>query len=98
MTGPWRNLRLLLFMKGVTTMLEKIIDFVISFLLLSSPYDWMLDIFKDARRRSFRNPLRELEIAENHFNFCEQEYVSAAIFDLRRAEDRVIRMTGGTTV
>lgn len=52
-------------------MLQKIIAFVINFLILSSPYDWLMDIFKDARQRKFLNPLRELEIAENHFNFCD---------------------------
>lgn len=76
-------------------MLKKIIAFAINFLTLSSPYDWLMDIFKDARQRKFLNPLRELEIAENHFNFCEQEYMSAAIFELCVAESRVKVLMGG---
>ena len=76
-------------------MLEKIIAFFIDFLVLSSPCSWMMDILKDARRHKFCNPLRELEIAENHFNFCEQEYTSAAIFELCEAESRVERVIGG---
>lgn len=39
-------------------MLQKIIAFAINFLTLSSPYDWLMDIFKDARQRKFLNPLR----------------------------------------
>ena len=54
-----------------------------------------LDILKDTRKYKFYNPLRELEIAENHFNFCEQEHMSAAIFELCSAESRVERLTGG---
>lgn len=76
-------------------MLQKIIVFVINFLTLSSPCDWMMDILKDTRKYKFYNPLRELEIAENHFNFCEQDHMSAAIFELCSAESRVERLTGG---
>ena len=76
-------------------MLQKIIALVINFLTLSSPYGWMMDIFKDTRQRKFLNPLRELEIAENHFNFCEQEYMSEAIFELCVAESRVKTLIGG---
>lgn len=76
-------------------MLQKIIAFVINFLTLSSPCGWLMDIFKDARQRKFHNPLRELEIAENHFNFCEQDHMSAAIFELCSAESRVERLIGG---
>ena len=95
---PWRNLRLFIFMKGIRNMLQKIIAFVINFLTLSSPYDWLMDIFKDARQRKFLNPLRELEIAENHFNFCDQEYASEAIFELCAAESRVKTLMGGATL
>ena len=79
-------------------MLQKIIAFAINFLTLSSPYDWLMDIVKDARQRKFLNPLRELEIAENHFNFCEQEHMSAAIFELCVAESRVKTLMGGAAL
>ncbi len=79
-------------------MFQKIIAFVINFLILSSPYDWLMDIFKDARQRKFLNPLRELEIAENHFNFCDQEYASEAIFELCAAESRVKTLMGGAAL
>ena len=79
-------------------MLQKIIAFAINFLTLSPPYDWLMDIFKDARQRKFLNPLRELEIAENHFNFCEQEHMSAAIFELCVAESRVKTLMGGAAL
>lgn len=79
-------------------MLQKIIAFAINFLTLSSPYDWLMDIFKDARQCKFLNPLRELEIAENHFNFCEQEHMSAAIFELCVAESRVKTLMGGAAL
>ena len=97
-TKPWRNLRLLFFMKGIRTMLQKIIAFVINFLTFSSPCGWMMDILKDTRKYKFYNPLRELEIAENHFNFCEQEHMSAAIFELCAAESRVKAVMGGATL
>ena len=97
-TEPWRNLRLLFFIKGIRNMLQKIIAFAINSLTLSSPYDWLMDIFKDARQRKFLNPLRELEIAENHFNFCEQEHMSAAIFELCVAESRVKTLMGGAAL
>lgn len=70
-------------------MIQKIIAFVINFLTLSSPCGWMMDILNDTRKYKFYNPLRELEIAENHFNFCEQEYMSVAIFELCAAENKI---------
>ena len=79
-------------------MLKKIITFAINFLTLSSPYDWLMDIFKDTRRRKFLNPLREFEVAENNFNFCDQEYASEAIFELCAAESRVKTLMGGATL
>lgn len=79
-------------------MLQKIIAFVINFLTISSPCGWMMDNLKDTRKYKFYNPLRELEIAENHFNFCEQEYMSAAIFELCAAESRVDGLTGGVAL
>jgi hypothetical protein len=88
----------LIFMKGLRNMLQKIIAFVINFLTLSSPCGWMMDILKNTRKYKFYNPLRELEIAENHFNFCEQEYMPAAIFELCSAESRVKAVMGGATL
>lgn len=79
-------------------MLQKIIAFVINFLTLSPPCGWMMDILKDTRKYKFYNPLRELKIAENHFNFCDQEYMSAAIFELCSAESRVEGLTGGVVL
>ena len=70
-------------------MIQKIIAFVINFLTLSSPCGWMMDILNDTRKYKFYNPLWELESAENHFNFCEQEYMSAAIFELCAAENKI---------
>lgn len=88
----------LIFYKRNKKYASKIIAFAINFLTLSSPYDWLMDIFKDARQRKFLNPLRELEIAENHFNFCEQEHMSAAIFELCVAESRVKTLMGGAAL
>lgn len=38
---------------------------------------------------SLRDALRELEVARNHFNYCEPDFVTAAIFELNAAEHRV---------
>lgn len=70
-------------------MLQKIIAFVINFLTLSSPCGWMMDILKDTRKYKFYNPLRELEIARNHFENCDPAFITAAIFELNAAECRV---------
>lgn len=35
------------------------------------------------------NPLQELEIAGNHFENCDPEFITAAIFELNAAECRV---------
>ena len=35
------------------------------------------------------NPLQELEIARNHFENCDPEFITAAIFELNAAECRV---------
>lgn len=38
---------------------------------------------------TLRKSMTELEIARNHFNNCEPEYMDAAIFELNAAECRV---------
>lgn len=35
------------------------------------------------------NPLQELEIARNHFENCDPEFITAAIFELNAAESRL---------
>ena len=45
-------------------------------------------------RCRFRGDLEELEVAWNHFEFCEPEYIDRAIDDLRNAEeafDRILK-------
>ena len=37
---------------------------------------------------TLRKSMTELEIARNHFNNCEPEYMDAAIFELNAAECR----------
>ena len=42
----------------------------------------------DERIKSgFKGDLEELEVAWNHFEFCEPEYIDRAIDDLRNAEE-----------
>lgn len=36
-----------------------------------------------------REALSDLEVAQNHFENCEPEFVAAAIFELNAAESRV---------
>ena len=38
---------------------------------------------------TLRDALHDLEIARNHFENCDPEYVSAAIFELNAAECRL---------
>ena len=38
---------------------------------------------------TFRDAMWELEVARNHFEHCDPEFVPAAIFDLNAAECRV---------
>lgn len=38
---------------------------------------------------TLREAVRDLEIARNHFENCEPEFVSAAIFELMAAESRL---------
>ena len=65
-------------------MLRNFIAFIAALLALSSPVSLMMDVLKPVHK--FHNPIRELEIAENHFNFCDPEYIPAAIFEMNAAE------------
>lgn len=38
---------------------------------------------------TLRDALRDLEVARNHFENCDPEFVTAAIFELNAAECRV---------
>ena len=38
-------------------------------------------------KSGFKGDLKELEIAWNHFEFCEPEFIDRAIDDLRNAEE-----------
>lgn len=38
---------------------------------------------------TLRDAMRELEVARNHFENCDPEFVDAAIFELNAAECRV---------
>lgn len=38
-------------------------------------------------KSGFKGDLKELEIAWNHFEFCEPKYIDRAIDDLRNAEE-----------
>lgn len=38
---------------------------------------------------TLREAVRELEVARNHFDHCDPEFVDAAIFELNAAECRV---------
>lgn len=38
---------------------------------------------------TLRDALRDLEVARNHFENCDSEFVTAAIFELNAAECRV---------
>ena len=37
----------------------------------------------------YRQALRELQIAQNHFKYCEPDYIDCAIDDLNNAEKNV---------
>lgn len=43
----------------------------------------------DYWKRQYLNVLEELEVATNHFDFCEQPYVGVAILELSRIERKV---------
>lgn len=44
---------------------------------------------------TLREALQALEVARNHFEHCDPEFVEAAIFELNAAESRVERLTRG---
>ncbi len=41
---------------------------------------------------TLREAIHELEVAQNHFDHCDPEFVDAAIFELNAAECRLIAM------
>lgn len=44
---------------------------------------------------TLKEALRELEVARNHFENCDPEFITAAIFELCAAESRVETLMGG---
>lgn len=61
-------------------MLRKIADFVRKIFSIE-PIPTTVNTLRDA--------LRDLEVARNHFENCDPEFVTAAIFELNAAECRV---------
>lgn len=61
-------------------MLRKIVEFVKK-IFWAEPMVSTVNTLKDA--------MRELEVARNHFENCDLEFVDAAIFELNAAESRV---------
>lgn len=61
-------------------MLRKIADFVKKMFRME-PIPTTVNILREA--------LRDLEVARNHFDNCDPEFVTAAIFELNAAECRV---------
>lgn len=61
-------------------MLRKIVNFVKK-MFWTEPMVSTVNTLKDA--------MRELEVARNHFEHCDPEFVTAAIFELNAAECRV---------
>ena len=45
---------------------------------------------------TLREALRDLEVARNHFENCDPEFVTAAIFELNAAESRLDAARRGT--
>ena len=43
--------------------------------------------YEERIKSGFKGDLKELEIAWNHFEFCEPEFIDCAIDDLRNAEE-----------
>lgn len=65
---------------GGVEMLRKIVDFVKK-ILWTEPMVSTVNTLKDA--------MRELEVARNHFENCDPEFITAAIFELNAAESRL---------
>ena len=61
-------------------MLRKIVNFVKK-MFRTEPMVSTVNTLKDA--------MRELEVARNHFEHCDPEFVTAAIFELNAAESRL---------
>ncbi len=61
-------------------MLRKIADFVKKMFRME-PIPTTVNILREA--------LRDLEVARNHFDNCDPEFVTAAIFELNAAECKV---------
>ena len=61
-------------------MLRRIAEFVKK-IFRTEPMASTVNTLKDA--------MRELEIAQNHFENCDPEFITAAIFELNAAESRL---------
>lgn len=62
-------------------MLRKIVNFVKKIFWVEPVVVSTVNTLKDA--------MRELEVARNHFENCDPEFITAAIFELNAAESRV---------
>lgn len=65
---------------GGVEMLRKIVDFAKK-ILWTEPMVSTVNTLKDA--------MRDLEVARNHFENCDPEFITAAIFELNAAESRL---------
>lgn len=70
-------------------MLGKIVEYAKKIFRLE-PIPTTVNTLKDA--------LRELEVARNHFENCDPEFITAAIFELCAAESRVETLMGGVAL
>lgn len=61
-------------------MLRKIAEFIKK-IFRAEPMVSTVNTLKDA--------MRELEVARNHFEHCDPEFITAAIFELNAAESRL---------
>lgn len=70
-------------------MLRKIVEYVKKIFRLE-PIPTTVNTLKEA--------LRELEVARNHFENCDPEFITAAIFELCAAESRVKTLMEGVVL
>lgn len=70
-------------------MLHKIVNFVKK-MFWTEPMVSTVNTLKDA--------MLELEVARNHFENCDPEFITAAIFELCAAESRVKTLIGGVAL
>ena len=70
-------------------MLRKIVEYVKKIFRLE-PIPTTVNTLKEA--------LRELEVVRNHFENCDPEFITAAIFELCAAESRVKTLMGGVAL